>query len=147
MYFAFGSNMDPDTIKPRLKEFPQIVRLIPDAKRVRLPGYRFAFNKYSTLDHTGKANIVKEDKAMVRGVLFTFNEFALEKLKDIEKGYKDKTLYVFSDQNEKYEAVTFVAKKIHNGLKPTLEYLKKILAGANYYHLPKEYINEIKELA
>jgi len=147
VYFAFGSNMDPDRIKLRLEEFPQITKLIPQAKRVRLPGYRFAFNKYSTIDHTGKANIVNDDKFEVWGVLFRINEDALEILKDIEKGYNDTILKVFSDENEKYDAVTFIAKKIQNSLKPTPEYLQLILDGARHYKLPPEYIASIEELA
>jgi len=146
-YFTFGSNMDPDRIKSRFRNFPQLTKLIPDAKRVRLPGYRFAFNKYSTIDHTGKANIEKDDKSDVWGVLFRINEDALEILKELEGGYKDKILYVFSDDNVKYEAVTFVAKKIHNGLKPTPKYLKYILDGAIHYKLPPEYITNIEKLA
>jgi len=43
----------------RLEKFPELVKLIPEAKRAWLSGYRFAFNKYSTVDvGTGKANIV-----------------------------------------------------------------------------------------
>jgi len=145
-YFAFGSNMDPDRIKSRFRNFPQLTKLIPEAKRARLPRYRFAFNKYSTLDHTGKANIVKDTKSEVWGVLFRINEAALEKLRDIEKGYEDQILHVFSDEIEKYEAVTFVAEKIQNGLKPTPEYLKNILDGARHYKLPPEYIADIEEL-
>jgi len=144
---SIHSNMDPDRIKERLEEFPQVTKLIPQAKRVRLPGYRFAFNKYSTKDHTGKANIEKDGKSEVWGVLFRINDAALEKLKEIEGGYEDKILHVFSDENEKYEAVTFVAKKIQTDLKPTTEYLKKILVGARHYKLPPEYITEIEELA
>jgi len=147
LYFAFGSNMDPDRIKLRLKKFPHLTKLIPQAKRVRLPGYRFAFNKFSTIDHTGKANIVNEDKSDVWGVLFRINEETLEILKELEGGYEDKVLYVFSDDDVKYEAVTFVAKKIHDGLKPTPKYLKYILNGAIHYKLPPEYIAKIKELA
>jgi len=146
-YFAFGSNMKPDRIKRRLDNYPQLTKLIPQAKSVRLPDHRFAFSKYSTKDHTGKANIEKDSKSEVWGVLFRINEDALEILKDIEKGYEAQTIYVFSVEDEKYEAITFVAKKIQNGLKPTLEYLNMILDGARHYKLPPEYIAKIKELA
>jgi len=145
-YFAFGSNMDPDRIKLRLKKFPQLTKLIPDAKCVRLPGYRFAFNKYSTEDHTGKANIIQDNESEVWGVLFRINEDALEILKELEGGYEDKILHVFSN-DVKYEAVTFIAKKIHNGLKPTPRYLNYILGGANHYKLPPKYIVDIEKLA
>ena len=101
LYFAFGSNMDPDRIKLRLEKFPHLTKLIPQARRVRLPDYRFAFNKYSTDDHTGKANIEKDGKSEVWGVLFRINKEALEILKNIEKGYKDKILKVYYDENEK----------------------------------------------
>jgi len=147
LYFAFGSNMDPDRIKLRLKKFPQLTKLIPDAKRVRLPGYSFAFNKYSTKDYTGKANITQDEKSEVWGVLFRINEDALEMLKEIERGYKDKILYVFSDDSVKQKAVTFIAKKIQNGLKPTPKYLKYILDGAIHYKLPPEYIKNLEKLA
>ena len=148
-YFAFGSNMDPNEMEKWLKEFPLMIQLIPQAKRTRLKYYRFTFNKFSTKDYgTGKANIMKDNNKEVWGVLYILNQDALDKLKSKEKGYEIKDVIVSDDQDEKYDAVTFVAKDkvIQEGLKPTLEYIKKIIIGAKYHNLPSEYIAEIEEL-
>lgn len=137
-------------MEERLTKVPEIVKLIPEAKRVRLSGYRFAFNKYSTKEvGTGKANIVEEDKRKVWGVIYEFNVEAFKVLDNIEKGYHQKPIVVSTDEDEKYESITYVAKDdvVRSGLKPTSAYLKIILDGARYHHLPPEYISEIEELA
>ena len=62
LYFAYASNMDPQTFRRRC----------PGARplgRARLPGYRLAFSRYSRQRRGGSADVVEDAPSAVWGVL------------------------------------------------------------------------------
>jgi hypothetical protein len=66
--FAFGSNM----CSGRFRDYgvsPEI-----DARPAVLPGYRLLFNKRSTADGSGKANVERHEGSDVWGVLYTIRD-------------------------------------------------------------------------
>jgi len=63
-YFAYGSNLDPYQKENRTGP-------IREAKRARLPNYRFAFNKIKNIEEkTGYANVMPDDGQKF-GVLYS----------------------------------------------------------------------------
>jgi|AP45_3_1055517.scaffolds.fasta_scaffold81290_2 gamma-glutamylcyclotransferase (GGCT)/AIG2-like uncharacterized protein YtfP len=145
-YFAYGSNLDPYQKENRTGP-------IREAKRARLPNYRFAFNKIKNIEEkTGYANVMPDDGAEVWGIIFRCTKETLDQMDKYEgapKHYRKEIVSVFTDEGDKCEAVTYVAQdgKKEDGLKPTSDYLERIVDGARHYNLPSEYINEIEKLA
>ena len=63
-YFAFGSNMDKQRIKNRLKDIPILDELIVEA-----PNYILTFDKIKNLeDKSGYANIRPKESSVIYGV-------------------------------------------------------------------------------
>jgi gamma-glutamylcyclotransferase len=109
----------------------------------RLDGWRLAFNKIARSPKgAGAGNIVPQAGAVVHGTLNQMPEAGLDVL-DIWEGvadghYKRRTVPVVrADTGETVKAVTYVALKTGEGLKPTREYLSHLLAGEDL--LPVEY--------
>ncbi|MEK7130751.1 MAG: gamma-glutamylcyclotransferase family protein [Patescibacteria group bacterium] len=137
-YFAYGSNMDVEQLKERFKK-------ISDANFsvigiAILPKYDFRFNKKSTVDGSGKANIISDQKSEVEGVIFELTDEQFKVLDEIEKGYHRKNITV-NLQKQSIKVITYIAdiRSLCKGLSPTEEYLEKITKGAKYFNLSKSY--------
>jgi hypothetical protein len=109
----------------------------------RLDGWRLAFNKIVRAPEGAAAgNIVEAPGEVVHGTLNQMPEAGLAVL-DIWEGvagghYKRRTVPVVrGDTGETVEAVTYIALKVGEGLRPTREYLSHLLAGRDL--LPAEY--------
>ena len=145
-YFAYGSNMNPARLADqRLKE--RAVRMGPRVGG-RLDGWRLVFNKVARAPEGAAAgNIVEAPGEAVHGTLNRMPEAGLAVL-DIWEGvagghYKRRTVPVVrADTGETVEAVTYIALKVGEGLKPTREYLSHLLAGRDL--LPAEYWERLR---
>ena len=140
-YFAYGSNMDPERMRKRGINFSKREHAI-------LEGWRLAFNKIATRNpKEGFANIVKNEKCFVEGILYTIPESDIEKL-DRYEGYPNHyeriKVRVRLNRGEEVEATTYVAKfdKVREGLKPSKEYLKHLLKGCDL--LSEEYCERLR---
>lgn len=136
-YFAYGSNL--------LKE--QMIERTGNALKksnFTLKRYKIFFNKKS-YDGTGKANIVytgnKEDE--VEGVLYKVTQDEINKLDHTEGGYERRIIDTGKDYTKAYAYMSINTCK---SLKPSDEYLKKILKGAAQNRLSNDYINKLKSL-
>jgi cation transport regulator ChaC len=146
-YFAYGSNMNPARLADqRLKE-----RAVQMGPRIggRLDGWRLAFNKIARAPEGAAAgNIVEAPGEVVHGTLNQMPDAGLAVL-DIWEGvagghYERRTVPVVrADTGETVEAVTYIALKVGEGLKPTREYLGHLLAGKDL--LPAAYWEKLKE--
>jgi gamma-glutamylcyclotransferase len=146
-YFAYGSNMNPARLADqRLKE-----RAVQMGPRIggRLDGWRLAFNKIARSPEGAAAgNIVEAPGEVVHGTLNQMPDAGLAVL-DIWEGvagghYKRRTVPVVrADIGETVEAVTYIALKVGEGLRPTREYLGHLLAGKDL--LPAAYWDKLKE--
>ena len=140
-YFAYGSNMNPARlVDDRLK--PKGVAL---GRRIggRLDGWRLTFDKIARSPQgAGAGNIVVAVGDAVHGPLNEFPSAGLDIL-DVWEGvaaghYKRRTVRVVrADTGETIDAVTYVALKVGEGLKPTRDYLGHLLAGRDL--LPADY--------
>ncbi|MGE5151095.1 MAG: gamma-glutamylcyclotransferase family protein [Rhodospirillaceae bacterium] len=146
-YFAYGSNMNPARLADqRLKE--RAVRMGPRIGG-RLDGWRLAFNKIARSPEGAAAgNIVEAPGEVVHGTLNQMPDAGLAVL-DIWEGvaaghYKRQIVAVVrADSGETVEAVTYIALKVGEGLRPTREYLGHLLAGKDL--LPAAYWEKLKE--
>jgi cation transport regulator ChaC len=146
-YFAYGSNMNPARLADqRLKE-----RAVQMGPRIggRLDGWRLAFNKIARSPAGAAAgNVVEAPGEAVHGTLNQMPDAGLAVL-DIWEGvagghYKRQTVAVVrADTGETVEAVTYIALKVGEGLRPTREYLGHLLAGKDL--LPAAYWEKLKE--
>lgn len=145
-YFAYGSNMNPARLADqRLKE-----RAVQMGPRIggRLDGWRLVFNKIARVPVGAAAgNIVEAPGGVVHGTLNQMPEAGLTVL-DIWEGvagghYERRAVPVVrADTGATVEAVTYVALKVGEGLKPTREYLSHLLAGRDL--LPDDYWLRLK---
>jgi gamma-glutamylcyclotransferase len=147
-YFAYGSNMNPARlVDDRLK--PKGVAL---GRRVggRLDGWRLSFDKIARRPAgAGAGNITLAPGACVHGTLNELPAAGLDVL-DVWEGvagghYERRTVRaVRADTGETIEAITYVALKVGEGLKPTREYLGHLLAGRDL--LPSDYWEQLRAI-
>ena len=148
-YFAYGSNMDVTRlVEARLKP-----RSIAMGERIggRLEGWRLTFDKAARDPRgAGAGNIVPALGEIVHGTLNAMPAAGLEVL-DIYEGvagghYERRTVPVNrADSGATVEAVTYVALKTGEGLKPTRAYLAHLLAGRDL--LPVDYFERLRATA
>ncbi len=133
-YFAYASNMNRRQIEARAQR-TQLRWMM-----ARLDGYVVQFNKRSTVDQSGKANIVPDGSGVVWGVIFELSEGEFQRLARFEGGYSRKTIEVACvEPTARFSAETFVAKPEGSDLLPTSQYLQIILDGAREHELSADY--------
>lgn len=138
LYFAYGSNMNVRQMTARI---PEAIRL----GAAQLRGYRVVFNKISSLDGTGKANLALADgNSSVWGVLFRLTAEAFTSLSQFEIGYFEKEVTVLQGSDAR-RALTFIAKPdaLYQS-KPSHSYSECILEGA--CELPSEYQDHLRAI-
>lgn len=140
--FAYGSNMSINRIRQRTPSVQKIA--IAYVKR-----YRFAFNKFSTDDQSGKGNIsmTENDQDVVWGVLFEINDNEIPRLDRAEGGYHriQVTCHVEEDIPLIIETYVANANRINNSLHPFDWYKEFVIRGAIENGLPQEYVNSIEQ--
>jgi gamma-glutamylcyclotransferase (GGCT)/AIG2-like uncharacterized protein YtfP len=141
IYFAYASNMDPQTFQRRC----------PGAKalgRARLPGHRLAFTRYSRQRRGGSADVVVDAPSEVWGVLYEVDDACLasmDKVEGVPAAYRREWVTVFGAQGQRLEAITYMANRMGEFL-PSRAYLKVILRGARAHDLPGEYIGMLEQI-
>lgn len=141
-YFSYGSNMSIKRIKKR----------VPSAKILgitTLKKHKLLFHKISK-DGSGKCDafFTNSKKDIVVGVLYDItkeDKKSLDKAEGLGFGYDEKQVELYIN-DKKISAVTYIATKYNDMLKPYDWYKKHVLTGANDAGLPVSYIKEIKEI-
>jgi len=113
-----------------------------------LKGYKLVFNKPIENDSTyGHANLVKDENGLVEGVIYHLTKEALAFLDRMEVGYIRKEFTVTTREEKKEVKVqVYLAESSRDGLKPSKDYLDKILEGAREHQLNLEYIAKIRDI-
>lgn len=147
LYFAYGSNLDPQQMKERC----------PDSVVVgmaSLQNYRIGFPRFSNRWGGGTASIQLAHGESMWGVVYELSDADLEKLDGFE-GYVGEddqhnahdrvhvTLELERPDDgsipRKVRAWTYVARPAHPAA-PSARYLERILTGARHHRLPEEYL-------
>lgn len=153
LYFAFGSNLDPDQMESRCPDH-RVVGL------AALHDHRLAFPLYSERWSGGVASVALAHGLTVWGVLYELSEADVARLDGFE-GFKGP-----GDQHNVYDrqlltvelvrpddgsvprrvrAATYVAHP-SNPSPPSRRYLEAILKGARHHRLPGDYIEALESI-
>lgn len=133
-YFAYGANMDVETLKERKVDFePVAVGKLRDVRLVfHVPGD----------DGTGRADLIDDRRSHVHGVVYDVPESSLTGLdvyKNVERGrYRRQQVIVRTDQGE-LSCSIYRGAKFKVGLKPHVDYLARLIRGAEHHGLPEHY--------
>ena len=135
MYFAFGSNLNPERMKQRKAFFTARVG-------AKLLDHKFSFS-FKRPDGTGAGNIRPQKSSVVYGALYTLEEGGLDKLdvfEWVDRGcYRRQNVTVETLDGERVEATTYVVTEdfYEEGLLPRRDYLNHCLACKDV--VPTEY--------
>ena len=138
-YFAYGSNMLEERLKPRVTsaEF---------RGTIALPGYRIRFRKQST-DQSGKCDIFHTRCAddVVHSVIFDVDDGQLKALDDSEgcgKGYHREKIALRPPDGTPIDAWVYIADPgaIDEALVPYSWYHELVIRGAEQHKLPNDYV-------
>jgi gamma-glutamylcyclotransferase (GGCT)/AIG2-like uncharacterized protein YtfP len=142
-YFAYGSNMDPRTIR----------RAVPDAEVVgpgRLEGFRLEFNVYSDRWEGGAANLEPDEDGHVWGVVWEVPEGGVEEL-DTFVGhptfYRREDVAVRIGTAGPIECVTYRVAHQKGYVRPAPKYLARLRGAVRIQGLPPEALDIIESAA
>lgn len=106
------------------------------------PDFDLRFDKPS-VDGSGKATIFARADFIVRGVVFQIpveQVSALDVAEGVGNGYKRVSQFSVSTNDGAISAVTYIAGRTRQGLRPYDWYLQLVVAGARQNGLPEQYI-------
>lgn len=135
LYFAFGSNMDPQQLRNRVGE-------VPSPRNAQLREYKLVFDKYSRSRKCGAANVffTGKNEDFVEGLLYSLTEAQFKILDEFE-GTESKNIDTYKrveiDLACGTRAFTYIAQgelvlKGATELKPNITYLQHLYAGKPY---------------
>ena len=152
LYFAYGSNMDPDQMKCRC----------PSAEfkcRAKLPEHRLAFTRKSSNRGCGVADVVPDEDKDVWGVVYEIDEqdvACLDRCEGYRPGrpehqnaYVRQARKVLQEGEPKrpLEVLTYFANPQPDPPRPSDEYMQTIIRGARHWGLPNEYVRKLQEIS
>jgi gamma-glutamylcyclotransferase len=146
LYFAYGSNMDPGTMRGRRGiEWKRATAAVTR-------GWKLAFDKPSLLGtREGMATLVADAAAETWGVLYEISAADLEHIEFTEgvkiDHYVRVTVVVQPstpwDGRHEVEAVTLASDHRDPAIRPTTRYMRLLLAGAAEHGLPPWWIDAL----
>jgi cation transport regulator ChaC len=135
LYFAYGANMDEETLRARGVQFTKVC-----TGKVR--NLRLVFHKPAD-DGTGRADLADQKGAVTEGVVYDVPEASLANLdvyEGVDKGhYRRQTMTVQTPRGE-MECIAYRAAKFKTGLKPNPDYLRTVIRGAEAHRLSADYL-------
>jgi cation transport regulator ChaC len=144
-YFAYGSNMQRETLRGR--RGIQFLRAVP----ARAAGWRLVFDK-PALVPIGEAfaNIVPDAGAHVLGVAYEVSEEDLRHIELTEGvllgNYERVTLSVepLSDSAPPLTAFSLASDHRDSNLQPSTHYMELVISGATEHGLPADYVESLR---
>lgn len=145
IYFAYGSNMSRGRLENQNGN-EQVIGSVIDCGISILRGHELRFNKRS-IDGSGKANIVLNEKSEVLGVIYKLTRRQLNLLDSIERGYRRHPIQV-NFQDKIISAETYIAAlgKTDDSLLPQRDYLGFLICGAREHRFPREYMQFLESM-
>ena len=133
-YFAYGANMDVETLKERKVDFePVAIGKLRDVRLVfHVPGG----------DGTGKADLMDDRRSHAHGVVYDVPESSLAGLdiyENVERGRYRRQQVVVQTARGELSCAVYRGAKFKVGLKPHVDYLARLIQGAQYHGLPEHY--------
>jgi gamma-glutamylcyclotransferase (GGCT)/AIG2-like uncharacterized protein YtfP len=145
LYFAYGSNLDIKQVRRRCLDC--------DVKKISigyLPEHRLAFTQFYEPWGGGVADIVKDSKSCVWGILYELTMDAL-KLLDAYEGYPidyDRTQHtIMTLEGRRYMAWVYTVKrKDGDFIPPSKRYINILKQTAKNSEFPKEYLSYLDQI-
>ena len=136
LYFAYGSNMDPDQMRKRC---PGCAFVAP----ARLPDHRLVFSRsWAAWGGAGVADIQASPGSVVEGVVWEISEThrdALDEYEEYPTAYTRKDVVVETFEGKTMTAFAYFAKPFGR-YRPGRRYLQSLIEGARAHGLSPEYI-------
>jgi gamma-glutamylcyclotransferase len=143
LYFSYGSNMDPASMHRRVPG----ARVVGPAK---LSGFRLAFSVYSTAWDGGAANLELDEQSHVWGVLWDVPGDEVDGL-DAFQGhptfYRREDVVVEGPEGSTVAWTYRVAHQEGSYVRPTDEYLQRLLSAIRVNGLPPEALDMVDRAA
>jgi len=137
-YFAYGSNLDPETFEGRRRMRPL------ESCRACLVGFRLVFDLPVGPGERAVANLAADASSSLHGVAYRLaarDARQLDRTEGVHRGYyKRLPIQVTRDDGALLDAFTYVSPHGRPGRKPSARYLGMILRGARHHGLPEEWI-------
>ncbi|MGL4853667.1 MAG: gamma-glutamylcyclotransferase [Lentisphaeria bacterium] len=143
LYFAYGSNMDPELMSCRIGNWL-------DRTVAYLENYQLLFNKHTGDGYYGFANIGQKKDAKVWGIIYEIDPHsltALDTYQGVPNHYTRNIIEVKTSSGKCLKAITYLANpgRIGNNLVPREEYLEHLLrADTHLQRLPNEYMQFLR---
>lgn len=136
-YFAYGSNLAPETFLGQRRMQPLEVRC------ARLDHYRLVFDLPVGRHDRGVANIEPSRGSFVHGVAYRIHAAAalrLDRTEGVHRGFYQRIVAdVVADGDERIRAFTYQSPHRRPGRRPSARYMNLILRGARHHGLPADY--------
>jgi gamma-glutamylcyclotransferase (GGCT)/AIG2-like uncharacterized protein YtfP len=143
MYFAYGSNMDPEQMSQRVVG----ARALGPA---RLDGFSLTFSVYSNKWEGGAANIELEPEGHVWGVLWEVPDEHAERL-DAYEGhpvfYRREEVSVDGPDGTVVAMTYRIAHQEGTYIRPTDQYLQRMRTGIRRHGIPPEALDQMDRAA
>jgi len=141
-YFAYGANVDKQTMKQRVGAWK-------DALRASLRGYSLRFRVYSTSWGGGVADIMEDSEGTVHGVVYLLEA---EQMKMLDRYEGVPNLYLHAKVRVETaagpkEAVTYVASQPKQFIAPSGEYLATVIRGLRQHGYDESVVSSVKKAA
>jgi AIG2-like family len=141
-YFAYGSNLDPETFLGRRGMRPA------EACCAVLEGFELVFDLPVGPGERGVANLRPRDAARVHGVAYALDAGQaahLDLTEGVHRGYYRRTPVRLASPAPR-EAFTYTSVRGVAGRKPSGRYLGLLLRGARHHGLPEEWVAFLRAL-
>lgn len=148
LYFAYGSNMDPEQIRARC----------PDAQVVGIgfmTNHALCFPRRSVKRNCGVSSVAPCEGQNVWGVVYRLSDQDLAVL-DANEGFRsdrptelnsyNRVTVVVQVDDIPTEMLTYVAVPQENAPRPNAAYLKHIRDGARHHGLPASYLRYLDDI-
>jgi hypothetical protein len=143
LYFAYGSNMNPEQIQERCAK-PEVLAI------ARLPGHSVGFFGHNKIWDGAQATVIPVEGRDAWGVVYRLSASDMEVLDNYQDVRIDGTGAYFDYPAEVVDREgilhsVFLYKKdvLGESLTPSRPYLERILAGARMRKLPEDYVETL----
>jgi cation transport regulator ChaC len=136
-YFAYGSNLDPDTFLGRRRMRPT------ETRTGCLHGYRLVFDLAVGRGERAVANLAPDSAARVHGVAYAIGRsqaWWLDRTEGVPRSYRRVGVSLHAGGGEVLDGFTYVSERRTPGRKPSARYLNLLLRGARHHGLPADYV-------
>ena len=141
-YFAYGSNLDPDTFLGRRRMRPL------ESRVTRLDGFGLCFDLPVGVGERAVATVRRQPDACVWGVGYALTPVQFDRLDQTEGvprgAYTREPVTLCCADGTSVAAFTYCSEHRLGGRRPSRRYLGLLIRGARYHRLPEEYVTFLR---